>query len=311
MAPSIAGSGCAEGRAGVPALSEPMGRLGGLEVRLARNAAEVAAAQALRHRVFRTGEGRDADAFDAVCDHLLVLDPEEGAPIGNSLVGNSLVGTCRLLRRDVAERHFGFYSAGEFDLGPLLAAHPDARFLELGRSCVSPSHRAKRTVELLWHGAWTYALRAGADVLFGCASLPGTDPDHLAAPLALLHRRARAEAGWRVRAVAGRGVALDRPDASEPETAWRTLPPLLKGYLRLGARVSEEAVIDPEFGTTDVLVLLRVAGIAPRYLAHFGASAERHAPDRPFTARELAPGVADAMAQPRVPVAQQDRATVS
>jgi L-ornithine Nalpha-acyltransferase len=285
----------------------PLGRLGALEVRLARNPGEVARAQALRHRVFRAGAARggdpfDADAFDAVCDHLLVLD------------GDAPVGTCRLLRRDVAERHFGFYSAGEFDLGPLLAAHPEARFLELGRSCVAPSHRAKRTVELLWHGAWSYALRTGADVLFGCASLPGTDPERLAGPLGLSRRRARAEPGWRVRAAAGRGVALDRggrPDAGDEAAAWRALPPLLKGYLRLGALISEEAVVDPDFGTVDVLVLLRVAGIAPRYLAHFGASAERHAAEGHLDGRELASDAADAIAERRRSAAGQGGATVS
>lgn len=308
MQPSTVGQGIEARRVPWAAGPEPMGRLGGLEVRLARDGAEVAAAQALRHRVFRGGEGRDADAFDGICDHLLVVDRE----------ADDLVGTCRLLRREVAEQHSGFYSAGEFDLGPLLAAHPDARFLELGRSCVSPSHRAKRTVELLWHGAWAYALRTQADVLFGCASLPGADPGRLAGPLALLHRRARAEVGWRVRATVGRGVALaGDPDhaatdlaSPDQEAIWRALPPLLKGYLRLGARVSEEAVVDAEFGTTDVLVLLRVAGIAPRYLAHFGTSAERHAPRR-RPPRELAPDLTDAIAAGRVPVAQQDRATVS
>ena len=294
MQPAIAGRD--DGPRAASRGAAPLGRLGGLEVRLARNDGEVAAAQALRHRIFRAGEGCDADAFDAVCDHLVVLDN----------AADALVGTCRLLRREVAEARSGFYSAGEFDLGPLLAAHPAARFLELGRSCISPSHRAKRTVELLWHGAWTYALQAGTDVLFGCASLPGTDPARLGAALGLLHRRARAEPGWRVRAVAGRGIALAGHGTPDPATAWRALPPLLKGYLRLGARVSEEAVIDAEFGTTDVLVLLRVSGIAPRYLAHFGAAAERHA-----VASELAPGLAGAIATARVPVAQQDRATVS
>lgn len=274
-----------------PAAEAPLGRLGALEVRLAADADDLAQAQAVRQRVFRgTAEGADADGFDAVCDHLLVFDRVEAA----------VVATCRLLRREVAERHRGFYSAGEFALGPLLAAHPGARFIELGRSCVLPSHRGRRTVELLWHGAWAYALAHGADALFGCASLPGTDPDRLAGPLDYLHRTARAEPGWQVRALPGRGVRMDRSEAQaqaqaqDDRAAWRALPPLLKGYLRLGARVGEEAVVDHDFGTTDVFVLLRIAGIAPRYLAHFGPGAERHGSRGP--GRELAPPPADAIA---------------
>ena len=91
---------------------------------------------------------RDVDAFDAICDHLLVIDHDRRRNGPRAAV----VGTYRLLRQDVAERHGGFYSAGEFDIGELIARHPDLRFLELGRSCVLAPYRNKRTVELLWHG---------------------------------------------------------------------------------------------------------------------------------------------------------------
>lgn len=248
-----------------------LGRLGALDVRLARGADEVAFAQELRHRVFRDGPGRDADAFDAVCDHLLVRDrAEPGGPV---------VATYRLLRREVAEGSGGFYSADEFDLAPLLDARPRLRLLELGRSCVLTPYRTGRAVELLWHGAWAYVLRHRIDVMFGCASLPGTDPEALAPALAFLHHHARAEVPWPVRAVPGRRVAMDAMPAGaiEPRAALRALPPLLKGYLRLGAFVGDGAVVDHRFGTTDVLVILPVAGIAPRYVAHFGPTAGRHA----------------------------------
>ena len=106
---------------------------------------------------------------------------------GQVLTGDSLIGSSRrrkeddrLLRGEVAERHTGFYSESEYDLAPLLAAQGHRRLLELGRSCVLPPYRNKRTVELLWHGIWTYVLRNKVDVMLGCASLEGTDPEALA-----------------------------------------------------------------------------------------------------------------------------------
>lgn len=262
-----------------------LGRLGSLEVRLATKAREVREAQRLRYKVFY-GEmsavadagaaltRRDADRFDAICDHLLVLDhatPGAGKP--------KVVGTYRLLRQEVAERHFGFYTQSEFDVAPLIAAHPQARFLELGRSCVLKPYRNKRTVELLWHGIWAYVLHHRIDVMIGCASLEGVDPDALALPLSFLHHHARAPEKWSARAAAKRYVPMDRlpKEAIDLKVALQALPPLVKGYLRLGATFGEGAVVDRHFGTTDVLVILPVSAINPRYIDHFGPSANRHA----------------------------------
>jgi L-ornithine Nalpha-acyltransferase len=263
-----------------------LGRLGALEVRLARTAAEVRRAQKLRYDVFYREMSavadtalyftrRDIDLFDAICDHLLVID--HGAQ--QSRKSKAIVGTYRLLRQDVAERNSGFYSASEFDVGPLMARHPDLSFLELGRSCVQPPYRNKRTVELLWHGIWTYVLRHEIDVMIGCASLDGTDPDQLALPLSFLHHYARAPEPWFTAALPQRYVELNRmPKAAiEPRMALQALPPLIKGYLRLGAFIGDGAVIDRQFGTTDVLIILPVSEIRARYLAHFGPGAERHA----------------------------------
>ncbi|MDQ2079309.1 GNAT family N-acyltransferase [Xanthobacteraceae bacterium Astr-EGSB] len=270
---------------GADKASDTLGRLGSLEVRLARTAAEVRRAQRLRFDVFY-GEmsaipdaaarlsRRDVDAYDAVCDHLLVVD--HGASIGNK---PAVVGTYRLLRQNVAERHGGFYSQGEFEVDALLTRHPGARFLELGRSCVLEPYRNKRTVELLWHGIWTYVLRNRMDVMIGCASLEGTDPAALALQLAFLHHHAAAPEPWRTRALPGRYVDMNRlpKDAVDPKMALKTLPPLIKGYLRLGASFADGAVVDRQFGTTDVFVVLPVAAISARYIEHFGAGAERHA----------------------------------
>jgi L-ornithine Nalpha-acyltransferase len=268
--------------------AQPLGRLGPLEVRLARKAKDVRRAQKLRYRVFfkemsaiadaRTRLARrDIDAFDAICDHLLVRD-HEAAQAGLARKPR-VVGTYRLLRQDVAARHGGFYTAGEFDIAGLIARHPRARFLELGRSCVLEPYRNKRTVELLWHGVWAYVLEHRIDVMFGCASLEGTDPDRLALPLSFLHHFAAAPEPWRARAVSGRHVEMNRmPKAAvDTKAALRELPPLIKGYLRLGAFVGDGAVIDYQFGTTDVLIVLPVAGISARYVQHFGPVADRHA----------------------------------
>ncbi len=195
-----------------------LGRIGSLEVRLARGAREVKKAQELRYHVFyeemsaiadaeTQAQKRDFDAFDAICDHMLVVDHdliERGKPFQRKKP--QVVGTYRLLRQDIANRFGGFYSSGEFDIQPLLEARPDLRFLELGRSCVLKPYRNKRTVELLWHGIWSYVLMNGIDVMIGCASIEGTDADRLASQLSFLHHYARAPEDWRVRAVDDRYV---------------------------------------------------------------------------------------------------------
>ena len=263
-----------------------LGKLGALEVRLARTAAEIRRAQKLRYDVFYKEMSaiaataayfarRDVDLFDAVCDHLLVVDHAAS----RLRKASTIVGTYRLLRQDVAERQGGFYSAGEFDVGSLVARHRHLKFLELGRSCVLPPYRNKRTVELLWHGIWAYVLAHRVDVMIGCASLEGTDPDRLALPLSFLHHYARAPEPWRTAALPRRYLELNRmPKAAvAPRAALQLLPPLIKGYLRLGAFVGDGAVIDRQFGTTDVLIILPVSAINSRYVDHFGPGAERHA----------------------------------
>ncbi len=219
-------SGFRIARPATPESLRTLGRLGALEVRLARNAAEIRRAQKLRYSVFYREMSavpdaasflsrRDVDPFDAVCDHLLVVD--HAAP--RLRQSPAVVGTYRLLRQEVADRQSGFYSAGEFDVDALLSRHSERRFLELGRSCVLAPYRNKRTVELLWHGIWTYVLAHRIDVMIGCASLEGTDPDRLALPLSFLHHYARAPEPWRAAALP-RPLCRSRPDAEiggEPE----------------------------------------------------------------------------------------------
>ncbi|MBJ3774199.1 GNAT family N-acetyltransferase [Acuticoccus sp. 2012] len=265
------------------------GQLGTLEVRLARTAGEVKRAQQVRYQVFyeemsatpdayTMATRRDRDAFDDVCDHLLVLDHNVTQRRFRKPKPR-IVGTYRMLRQEIAEQNGGFYSFSEFDVGSLIERHPDLNFLELGRSCVLKPYRDKRTVELLWHGAWSYVLRHNIEVMFGCASLAGTDPDELATQLSYLHHNHLAPLEWRVRAIPSRYVPMDRlpADAVDPKKALRALPPLIKGYLRLGAFIADGAVVDEQFGTTDVMIVLPVSGISHRYINYYGANATRHA----------------------------------
>lgn len=235
----------------------------GLEVRISRDPVEVAAAQQLRYRVFyeemgaracaRTrATGLDVDPFDEVCDHLLVL------------ADNEVVGTYRLVRRDAA-RHVGsFYSAAEFDIAPL-QAH-GGEILELGRSCIDARWRSRGAVQLLWQGIASYIVQNRIELLFGCASLPGTDVAALAPQLAYLRDHHLAPEILRTRPLGPNAIALDGlPAVFDARRAFLSLPPLVKGYLRAGAMISDGAVMDHQFNTTDVLMVLNTADIASRY----------------------------------------------
>ncbi len=261
----------------------PLGRIGSLEVRVARTAAEVAAAQEVRYRVFHEELGahstvaeafdrRDADRFDDVCDHLLVIDT---ALAGPEL--SRVVGTYRLLRDELAYASGGFYSSDEFELDSLVVRQRGRRFLELGRSCVLPEYRSKRTIEVLWQGIWVYVNHHDIDVMLGCASFHGTVPAEHAQALSFLEHNCRAVPEWDVKAVASRRVSLDLMpgEAVDVKAALAAMPPLIKGYLRLGAKVGDGCVVDHDFGTTDVFMILRVEMISPRYINYYGGEAQR------------------------------------
>lgn len=258
-------------------LPKVLATAGSLDVRLATTKKEIRQAQKLRYRVFFEEGGavadptarlirRDVCRFDTVCDHLIVVDNGLRALDGSPAV----VGAYRLLRQPVAEANFGFYSAGEFEVGSLIARHPGRRFLELGRSCVAEGYRGKRTLELLWRGIWAYALHHRIEVMFGCASFSGVDPSAHAPAIGFLRGEGESQPQWAVDACPGRAVVISGEIPSlDPRAAARALPPLIKGYWRLGAKFGREAVIDAAFGTTDVFVVLPIEEIQDRYLAHF------------------------------------------
>jgi putative hemolysin len=262
-------------------------RSGNLEVRLAETPAEIEAAQRLRYQVFvdelgakpdaeALRSGRDADKFDEYCDHLLVLDHVKGDGLA------AIVGTYRLLRRSVARAHDGFYTATEFDISKLESV--DGEILELGRSCVDAEHRNRPTMQLLWKGIAAYVFRHDIKLMFGCASLPGTDPQAHAAALSYLHHNHLAPERVRARALPERYVAMDivpaagagheaAASAFDARAVIAALPPLIKGYLRLGGFVGEGAVIDREFNTIDVCILVVTDEVTDKYFNHYTRTA--------------------------------------
>jgi putative hemolysin len=248
-----------------------------LQVRLAQGEADIDAAQALRYRVFYEEMGaqptadmaarrRDFDRFDQDCDHLLVIDHAQ----------NAVVGTYRLIRRAAALRHGGFYSAAEYDLRDL--PNHAGEILELGRSCTDASARSGPAAKLLWRAISSYVFHYRIELMFGCASLSGTDPEALALPLSYLHHFHRAPDELRVCALPDRYVAMDRlpKEVIDPAQAQAVLPPLIKGYLRLGGFVGDGAVIDSQFNTTDVAIVVKTNLVSDRYYRHY----ERRAASR-------------------------------
>ena len=260
-------------------LNPLLGRIGSLEVRLITTKAELKTAQKLRYSVFyeemsARAEGAcelDQDQFDKICDHLIVVDTESGRK------GGEIVGTYRLLRQEVAAKNGGFYTQGEYNIDALIERHPAKNFLELGRSCVLEKYRTKRTVELLWHGIWAYTLHHKIDVMFGCASLAGTNPETMADQLSVLKMANEAPDPWKVRAHDNLYVDMGKDGDHASKKALGKLPPLIKGYLRLGAYIGDGAVVDHHFGTTDVLIILPIENINPRYITYYGEDAGRHA----------------------------------
>jgi putative hemolysin len=249
-------------------------RSGTLGVRIARNAAEVDAGQALRYRVFfeergatappeLTSSRRDRDRFDPHADHLLVIDHALGSG------ADSVVGTYRLLGEQAAARAGGFYTSAEFDLSPL-ASFPGQK-LELGRSCVAAGYRNRAVMQLLWRGIAAYVFANHIDIMFGCASLPGTDPHALATELTYLYHAHLAPPALRLRAVPDRRVdmRLLPPEAIDQRRISANLPPLIKGYLRLGGFIGDGAVIDHDFNTTDVAIVVKSDLITDKYYRHY------------------------------------------
>jgi L-ornithine Nalpha-acyltransferase len=266
----------ADGNACSPSHADAAPGLANLSARLATCPEEIRAAQQLRYQVFyeeggahadvfTAAQARDVDTFDDIAEHLIVID-QRRADAG---INRGVVGNYRLLRDDARPRGRDFYTSGEFDIGVLLQT--DLRLLELGRSCILREYRHRLVLQLLWTALARYVAEHRIDLLFGCASFPGTDPAAIADQLAYLHHHHLAPAHWQPHAIGPDAVAMDRLPAATIDAAqvFKRLEPLIRGYLRLGATIGRGAHLDRHFNTIDVCIVLPTAQLSSRYLRRF------------------------------------------
>ncbi len=232
-----------------------------LRLAMARNIEEVREAQRLRYQVFSeemgaclsgTEPGVDKDQFDAYCEHLLVRDHATGA----------VVGTYRLLNPKMAQRVGAYYAETQFDLTRL--SQLNEGMVEVGRACVHPNYRNGASIGLLWSGVLQYMQQMDYKYLIGCASITMQDGGHAAASI---YRRLCQEhmspREWRV-------FPRNRlPLESLNSTLNAALPPLIKGYMRLGCFICGEPTWDPDFNTADLFMLLPLSLMNKRYARHF------------------------------------------
>lgn len=250
-------------------------------VRLAETPEEIAAAQRVRYQVFFEEYGAqadaetqktrlDRDAFDDFTDHLIVVD-ESGDD-------TRIVGTYRLLPREAADRYGQFYSSDEFDISCLLKS--DLSLLELGRSCVLPDYRTKSVLQLLWQGIADYITQRNIDLMFGCASLHSTIIEDIAAPLSYLYHYHLSPDHLCPRALEGRFIDMNiiPKDDLNAKRVFAGLPPIIKGYLRLGGTIGNGAVIDEQFNTTDVCIVVQSQLLTARYRKHYERKMQRAMP---------------------------------
>jgi putative hemolysin len=238
----------------------------GYTVALARSEEEVREAQRLRYKVFveELGAhvktrlpGHDIDHFDPFCEHLIVRESH----------ADRIVGTYRILSPDAARRVGSYYSESEFYINRLQNLR--SRMVEVGRSCIHPDHRSGAVITLLWAGLAEYMVSNNYEYLMGCASIGMADGGHNAANLfAQLDPAHMAPAEYRSFPL--HGLPFERLANGQPVL----VPPLIKGYLRVGAWVCSEPAWDPDFNTADLLLLLPMSRMNPRYMRHFVKPAE-------------------------------------
>ena len=248
---------------------------GNLEVRLAENSLEIDAAQALRYKVFfeemsakpnidQKKSNRDIDQFDHYFDHILVFDHDKPGKIYDKVVG-----TYRLNGGNYNNKQNFFYTSGEYDLSKLIDYK--GNILELGRSCVHKNYRDGKTMQLLWAFIAQYVTKYNIEIMFGCASFPGIDVNKHKLALSYLHNKHLAPNYIRPVAIKSRYITMKDINSNEKnfKKFLSSIPPLIKGYIRLGAFVGEGAVIDYDFNTIDVCIVLPTKKVAARYMDHF------------------------------------------
>ncbi len=246
-----------------------------LEVRLAENKDEILQAQKLRYSVFyeemgakpnneMINEKRDFDKFDKYCDHMLVIDLKKNDH-------NKVVGSYRMLLDYVASKNDGYYSSTEYDLSNLLMNIKNEPSCEIGRSCVHIDYRNNQTIQLLWKGLAHYYSQNKLTRIFGCASFPGSDIEKLKLPLSYLYHFHMAPKSLMVNAISNRYVDMNllKKEDIDPRKAIRSIPPLIRAYLRLGGVCGDGAVIDSQFQTTDVFMILAMEDVPKKYKEFF------------------------------------------
>ncbi|MBI3395643.1 MAG: GNAT family N-acetyltransferase [Spirochaetia bacterium] len=242
-----------------------------LEVRIAEDQLEIERTLELRYNVFNVelneglpasrGTGKDRDDFDYFCDHLVVVDhARDGA----------IVGTYRMLRGPIALKNGGFYSANEFNMQNIM---PFAdRAAEIGRSCVHPEYRDGSVIGLLWKGIAGYIARYDLKYLMGCGSVHGTSAEQASLIYAYFKEKGcLVSDDLSVHPHPHFELPGFNPDFVIPDikAAGKTLPPLIKGYIRAGSRIGGRPALDGEFGTTDFFILFDAADITSKYDARF------------------------------------------
>ena len=248
-------------------------------MRLASSQQDVEAVQRLRYQVFyeefeakpdskMAETRRDINRFDEFTDLLMVIDdslPES----------ENIVGTYRLLRKDIADQHGGFYTSDEFDISPLI--NSKAILLELGRSCVLAPYRTRPVLQKLWGSIAEYVAEHNIGLMFGCASFPGVDPDAISQQLAYLHHYHLAPPELRPRALDELYVDMNRHDKEsfDAKRIFASMPPLMKGYMRLGASIGDGAIIDHQWNSIDVCIVMPTHLVTSRYFSHYQRKTEK------------------------------------
>jgi L-ornithine Nalpha-acyltransferase len=236
-----------------------------LHVHLAENQLEVEKAYSLRYNIFNLelGEGlpssretlKDKDEYDFFCDHLVVTDSSEN---------NMVVGTYRILRKEIAKKTIGFYSENEFDLFNIY--NLEYELAEVGRSCVHPDYRDGSVITLLWKGLANYMIYYNIRYYMGCGSIHSIDKVN-AFNVYEYFKKKNAISEIYVPPLEKSKIIDDSFNSIDLETY--SIPPLIKGYLRLGAKICGEPALDLEFGTTDFFILLDQEKITSKYSSKF------------------------------------------
>jgi putative hemolysin len=250
--------------------------LGDFVIKLANNKYELKKAQALRYSVFYKEKKAksnfpkkmmklDYDKIDKFADHLIVIDKKRKS------IKNKIVGTYRLIRGDVALSFGGFYTSSEFDLTNILNSYKHKQILELGRSCVHIDYRNGTTMKLLWKAIAEYIKLYDIKVLLGCASFPGTDVQEFSKELSYLRSNFSLPEEISVNSLLDNNypVCIKNNINESDIRTFAKLPPLIKGYLRVGGRVSDSFFVDYDFNTIDLCVVVQTVNIDEKYKNKF------------------------------------------